>query len=313
QADALGRGLAGAFGMQLGWYQDGNGKVKYGYTEPEYKDFITTLSRWYSMGLIDKNLATIDAKGMDAKMLNGKSGACFNWVGAGIGKYMKAGQEKDPNYKLQAVKFPVVNRGDISKFGTKDAMVYMAGYAISGKSKHKELAMKVLDYGFTEEGRTFLRYGTEGETFNVKDGKAVYTDLITKNPEGLEEDMAKLYYIRNSENIPILTSEKPCKTESGQEFIAEKKYDYQQQRDALETWSINQAPKYDLPKLAPSDAEYGRLSTDIDSYVKEMNLKFITGAEPIENYDKFIAELKNRGLDKLTEMMQNSYDKYQKR
>ncbi len=308
----LSRGLTSAFDMKLGWYTDGEGHAKYGYAEPEYKAFLETMHRWYEEGLIDRNLATIDAKGIDAKMLNGKSGASFGWNGANLGKWLQAGQELDPAYDLTAVRFPVANKGDIPKFGTKDAMVYMAGYAISGKSAHKALAMKVLDFGFSEEGSTFLQFGEEGKTYTVEDGKMKYTDLIAKNPDGLSQTEAISYYIRNTENYPLY-KQHTYKAPSGVEFIQETKYNYTQQEEALEIWGMNQAPKFDMPTLAPSDTSYGRLSTDIASYAEEMMLKFITGEEPLSNWDTYLQTLSSRGYDQLKEIMQKEYDLYLKR
>ena len=308
----LSRGLTSAFDMKLDWYTDGEGHVKYGYAEPEYKEFLETMNRWYEEGLIDRSLATIDSKGIDAKMLNGKSGASFGWMTSNLGKWLQAGQELDPDYDLTAVRFPVANKGDIPKFGTKDAMVYMAGYAISGKSVHKELAMKVLNYGFSEAGSTFLRFGEEGKTYTVEDGKMIYTDLITNNPDGLSQIEAISYYIRNSENFPTYNRETYL-APSGTAFVQEANYSYTQQAEALEIWSVNLAPQYDLPTLAPSDDNYGRLSTDVSSYVEEMMLKFITGEESLSNWDQYLETLNSRGYEQLKEIMQSEYELYLER
>lgn len=312
-ASSLGRGLAGAFGMNLGWYHDGEGNVKFGYAEPEYKQFLETMNMWYNEGLVDRNLATIDQKGMDAKMLNGKSGASFGWLTGGLGRWLEAGQELDPNYDLVGVKFPVLNKGDLPKFTSKDSQVYMAGYAISEKSAHKELAMKVLDFGFSDAGKVFMQYGTENETYVIRDGVLEYTDLITANSEGLSQSEAKSYYIRNTENFPVLKDEEFYTAPSGTAFQVVKDFEHPQQKDAYERWGITEAPRYNLPLLAPADEDYGKLKSEIDSFVEEMNLKFITGAEPLSNYDQFIDELNARGLPRLTEIMQKAYDKYLQR
>ena len=42
-------------------------------------------------------------------------------------------------------------------------------------------------------------------------------------------------------------------------------------------------------------------------------IKFITGKEPIENFDNYIAELDARGMQKLKTIMQDAYDRYLKR
>lgn len=311
ESGALNRGFAGAFDIQLGWYTDGESQVKYGYVQPEYKQFLETMNRWYTEGLLDKNIATIDSKGVDAKMLNGKSGASFGWLGNNLGKWLKAGQELDPDYDLTAVRFPVLNKGDTPKFGTKDAMVYMAGYAVSASSKNKELAIKVLDYGFTEEGRTMLEFGIEGDTYTVENGEIQYNDAIQNGNGDLSAAEAKSYYVRNTENIPMYrSSTKPYLTPSGQSATYTKKNEYPQQDEALEIWGVNLAPKYNIPSLAPQDENYGKLSTDISAYAEEMMLKFITGEEPLSNFDSYLAEMNTRGYEQLHQIMQNAYTAY---
>ena len=111
----------------------------------------------------------------------------------------------------------------------------------------------------------------------------------------------------------MLKDEESYVTPSGKAFQVNKQYNYQQQRDAYERWGITEAPQYNLPLLAPADEDYGKLNADINSFVEEMNLKFITGAEPLSNYDKFLNDLNERGLPRLKEIMQNAYDRYLQR
>ncbi len=204
-----------------------------------------------------------------------------------------------------------MNKGDTPKFGTKDAMVYMAGYAVSASSKNKELAIKVLDYGFTEEGRTMLEFGIEGDTYTVENGEIQYNDAIQNGNGDLSAAEAKSYYVRNTENIPMYrSSTKPYLTPSGQSATYTKKNEYPQQDEALEIWGVNLAPKYNIPSLAPQDENYGKLSTDISAYAEEMMLKFITGEEPLSNFDSYLAEMNTRGYEQLHQIMQNAYTAY---
>lgn len=52
------------------------------------------------------------------------------------------------------------------------------------------------------------------------------------------------------------------------------------------------------------------LSTSIGDYVKMMEAKFITGEEPIENFDNYVKELKNLGIEEYIGIYQNAYDDY---
>ena len=55
-----------------------------------------------------------------------------------------------------------------------------------------ELAMRVLDYAYSEEGYMYYNFGTEGETYTLdEEGKPVYTDLIMKDPDGINNALDK--------------------------------------------------------------------------------------------------------------------------
>ncbi|MCI8520757.1 MAG: extracellular solute-binding protein [Clostridia bacterium] len=303
----LDRGFSSAFDVHLGWYHEGD-TVKYGYAEEKYKDFLTKMNDWYNKGLIDKDIATIDDNQVASKMLNGQAGAAMAWLGD-ISKWLPAGQQLTPGYNLTFAPFPVANKGDLPKFGTKDPNVYFGGWCISGTSDKKELAMKVINYGFTEKGREYLFYGKEGDTFEIVDGKYQFTDKIVKNPEGLTRNEAMAYYISNG-NVPTNGENDGLRAEK------ERIFDYPQQKEAVEMLKTTQINNYRLPYVTPTEAEaseYSRLQSDIQKYAEEMLAKFIVGEEPLSNFDNYMAELKSRGIDRLTEIMQSAYDRYQNR
>lgn len=306
----ISRGLTGAWGIGLPTYKDGD-TVKYGYAEPAYKDFLMTMNKWYKEGLLDKSFASIDGKSVDAKIINGNAGASFGWGQSGLYKWTSAARENNPDFELVGVPYPVMNKGEISAYALRDPMVYFAGCAIGQQSKYKELAVKLLDYGFTKEGRERMIYGVEDDTFTIEDGVYKYTDKIEKNSEGLTMAEAKNLYIRNDNNIPLLTSNLNLNAEVEETFALP------ELEVAVTTWRNNEGDKSRLPTtLAPSieDAtEYGRILTDLNSYSQEMMLKFIVGETPFSEYDNYLAELEKRGLNRLLEIAQSSYDRYMAR
>ena len=46
----------------------------------------------------------------------------------------------------------------------------------------------------------------------------------------------------------------------------------------------------------------------IETYVSEMTLKFITGAEPLSNFDIFHETVKSMGVDEAIALTQKAYD-----
>ena len=86
QSEFLNNGaFVGAFGTTHGWFQE-DGVVKFGPLQSGYKDFLNTFHSWYEEGLLDKNIANIDGKALDANMTTGAAGATVHNSGSGIGK-----------------------------------------------------------------------------------------------------------------------------------------------------------------------------------------------------------------------------------
>jgi putative aldouronate transport system substrate-binding protein len=123
QSGYLARGLSGPWGLTLGWYHDNN-KVKYGYAEPKYKEFLAEMKKWYDEGLLDANFLSIDGQSVDRKDDKRKAGATFGWIGNGLIKWTRAARKAIRKFLLTGVPFPVMNKGDKPVFGSRDPMGY---------------------------------------------------------------------------------------------------------------------------------------------------------------------------------------------
>lgn len=300
------RGLTNPYGIALGLYKEGS-TIKYGYAERGFLEFVKEMNKWYKEGILDKSIVTVDDSTVNANMLTGRTGATLYWKG-NIRTMMTEGPKRDSSFSIVGVPFPVMKKGDIPTFGDRDSMTYTAGAAISQKSQNKELAMKVLNYGFTDEGRELMLFGTEGESFNIEDGNYVFTDLVMNNPDGLTFSQATGAYVRNGESIPYLKSYSGLRANYKVVDVCP------EVDEAIAAWSKNEPQHSQVPySLAPDNkvsGEYAKLQTEIGTYAEEMLLKFIVGEESLENFDKYIAELNKRGLPRLLEIAQEAYDAY---
>lgn len=295
--------FAQAFGFKDTFYQE-NGKVKYGALEPGYKAYVSKLHDWYVEGLIDNDLATIDDVTVNSNILTGYSGVTYNSIGSGIGRYMNAATE--PGYELVGTPYPVAKKGDPKKYVTCSGLVPGAAAAITSNCDNIPLAMKVLDYGYGEEGRMFMNFGVEGLTYNMIDGYPTYTDLITNNPDGLAIAETLGRYTQASVSAPTIQDQRYM-----EQYAA-----LPAQKKTLEIWQEHDSLDTLYPPVSPKEEdlnEYTRLVTDINTYAGEMYVKFIMGVEPISNYDKFVAGLKERGIDRVIQLKQEALDAYNAR
>ncbi len=293
-----------AYGASLKFKTEENGtKAVYGPMTTNYRDFILKMKDWFDKGLIDKNLATADQASLDALLLTGKTGATAGYISSGLGAKLTA-MEKDPTFDLVAAPIPVLNKGDKP---IRVDVINNGGYgdvaAISSTSVNKELAMRYLDYAYSDEGHMYYLYGEEGKTYTMEDGVPKYTDMILNNPDGHSVAEAQALYTRSTysgamytdDNYYIQTIQRP------------------QQLHALETWKYDKSQM--LPNLAMTpeeQKEYSEIMTEIDSHAREVSMGVIYGRVPVSDLENLPAKLKEMGIERATEIIQTALDRFNK-
>lgn len=297
-----------AFGVGLSAYVD-NGVYKLPQLEPGYKDFLTLMNKWYEEGLLDKEFDTNNAAVVDAKMTNGSSGVTYGYIGGTIGRYVSAMKDKEPNYKIAPVDFPVAVRGDEPRFTECQKEATSPFAAITANCKNPEIAVEWLDYFYSPEGEVLKNFGVEGVTYN-KDGEHyVYTDEILNNPNGLS--IAEAMAINFRANVPSPGFNQ-------HEDYLKQYYQLDEQLEALDVWTkyTKNAAETIVPPITTTSEENEKLISiraDVDTYTREMVIKFIKGSESLDNYDKFVDQLKKMGIEEIVKINQAALDRYNSR
>jgi putative aldouronate transport system substrate-binding protein len=298
--------FVGAYGVTRDFYMENNA-IKFGPAEPGYKEFLKLFHQWYVDGLLDKDIATVDSKVLDANITSGATGATWGLAGGGIGKWQPLLIERNANASIVGTKYPVLTKGTTPKFGQRD-YAYSPGYmaAVSAKSKNAELAVKMLDYAYSEEGRTFFNFGIEGVSYNMESGYPKFTDLLMKNPEKLAPSQAMALYIRGNTGGPFVMDKR----------VSEQYLSLPEQKSAVELWQKTDVLKYQLPLVTPTpeeSAEYAKIMADINTLVDEMTLKIILGTEPVDAFDKYVEKMNSVKLSRAIEIKKASLDRYNNR
>ena len=292
----------GAWGITTGFYQV-DGKVHYGPIQPEFKEFLATMNRWYSEGLIDPDYATTDGTLKDAKVTGNVLGAFQGYTGSSIGKYMGL-MKDDPNFNLVGAPNVVLNKGDTPLLGQKDHPFTGIGTAITTANKNPEGTAKWLDFKYGEEGHMLFNFGIEGESYEMIDGYPTYTDRIMNHPE-LPVTQAMGQYIQASYHGS---------------FVQDRRYIEQyaalpQQKQAIETW-MNAKNDRLMPLVTPTAEEssrYASIMNDVNTYYNEMINKFVMGVEPLDKFDQFVETLKDMGIEEAIRIQQAALDRFNSR
>ncbi|KPV55741.1 ABC transporter substrate-binding protein [Paenibacillus sp. A3] len=294
----------GAYRTANRFYIDDQGKVKYGPIDPQFKEALALLRKWYAEGLIDKDFAlNTDSKTLDNKMLGENSGATVSLLSGGMGRWMETGKKKNPKFQLVAAPYPTLKKGERAFIGQRDFKYNpSASKAVTVDTKHPELAVQWLDYAFSEKGSLLFNFGIEGESYAMKDGAPQFTDKITKNEKYNLQQMVSQYTKPNG----------PFPGDSRKNFNT-----FPEQDEAVKIWSETDAAKHVMPLfITPTveeSKEVAKLNTAIASYKEEMFVKFIMGKEPIDKFDDYVKQIQSMGIDKVTKIYQEALDRYNKR
>ncbi len=286
-----------------------NDEVKYGPILPEFKEFLETFSKWYSEGLINKDIATVDHYNNILPMLaQGQAGAAEVHPISIANVYKMVDYSKIPEYKLAPCPFPQVVKGEACQYRHGYAAYNAKPTLVTTKNKYQVESIKLIDYLYSQEGLDLSCWGvTEGRTYTVDaNGKRSFTELITKNPEGLSADQAKYKY-----TLGDIIGQYNWDLE-------EKQYSLSEQKNA--TWGIwktsattkNYIP--DLITMTQEEAnEYSNVMQQVDPYTQGMILKFIMGLEPLSKFDEFVSNVKSMGIEKAEASKNAAYTRFKNR
>ena len=140
------------------------------------------------------------------------------------------------------------------------------------------------------------------------DGYPKYSELITKNPDGLSFAQAMSLYTMSYNNGPFVQDKR----------YLEQYYQTQAQRNALSAWleCYDESSKHSYPTATLTEEEssqYASLYNEIEKYRNEQTTGFIRGTISLDEYDNYLATLKQLNADKVIEIKQAAYDRYLKR
>ncbi|MNC29390.1 hypothetical protein D3C75_776360 [compost metagenome] len=171
-------------------------------------------------------------------------------------------------------------------------------WGMSVDNKHPEETMKYFDFWYSEEGKVLNSMGVEGLSYDVVDGKRVFKESFTHNPEKALSDM--MNGIGGGQPI------------GG--FVTMDYWKGLLEPDAFnKLQSIMKEVDYaaGYPQLPFTNEEVDKnrqLYAAIQTYAIEKINKWVLGAESAENsYDSFVKELKNLGMDELLKIHNTAY------
>lgn len=262
----------------------------------EYKEMLQFVNKLYSEGLIEKNIYTIEHNQYLANGAEGIYGST-NYYSPDI-LFGEKGKDLVGAMPLAGPYGDQMYTGVYSTLGRID------GFIITSANEHPEATVRWMDYFYSDEGAKLFFMGIEGETYEeTPDGELKFLEKITNSSDGLtfEQELSKYLTYPNGAYPGIVKEEYFEGSESAPSSLeaAEKLKPYiVEERWPSFTYTVEENNKM------------ASLSYDIETYVKEMRDRFITGDISFSEWDGYVNTINNMGLEDYMDIQNAAYERY---
>ena len=294
--------LLAGYNISGGFYQV-DGEIRFGAIQPEFKDYLTMMNKWYTEGLVDELFLTNSYESLVdmSPVLNGTCGIWYGTAAQAI-SYMIS-SAADPNMRITGVT-NVTPDGSMAHIGEEGSVFDSHLWSVTTVCQDPEIICQYIDYVYSDEGTLLANYGVEGETFTYVDGVPRLTDLVLNNPDYSYGAAMNIFVCDRMTPAPFVIDEDRVRAD----YIED-------QLDAIEVWNNCNDGLYNLPRsgLTLSTEEsnkYYELYPDIETYMDENIVKFIVGDKDLSEFDAYVDALIGMGIEDCVAVEQSAYDRY---
>lgn len=278
-------------------YSDKEGKVHYAPQEEGYKGYLTFLNRLWNEELLDHETFSQTDEQKKAKGKNNQVALFSDYF-----PYFTMGGEPSEEHPLMT---PVKSEIEGSPvYGKHPGLSTNGTFAITNSNPNPEASMRWVDYLYSYEGATLFSQGPENVLWKYTDKEKHIKEWLPV-PDGKDREE---YKGTLTPNYGILN---PGVNDNSFSLGLKSEFDnWIDKENAEKLTPIGKAP---FPAVYLSVDEQSQVSaylSDLNTYVKQMEAKFVTGAEPLANWDKYVAQLQKMGSDKVVEIYQAAYDRW---
>ena len=281
-----------------------DGEIKYCLTTDDDRDAVEMLNKWLSEGLIDPNYASYGStQDMGMQITTGVY-ACVPLTPSEVDGWQAAATDADCSWWPT----PRVRKTEdqILQYGLKGSNFHMGSACVSAKCENVPLVCTWLDWKWSPDGIILDNWGVEGVTFEWNEkGERQLTDFVLNNPDGLGAAWVMVLYTNDGLRQPCLNMHLRMYAYPGGERYVE----------MFKAWKVEDyGGEYDIPSgiryTDEQSEELNKYSNDIATYISENYFAFLDGSKPISEWDGYVADIYNMGLDKCIAVVTEAYDTF---
>ncbi|MDF2659924.1 MAG: extracellular solute-binding protein family 1 [Paenibacillus sp.] len=298
--DAFALGMGGGYGMT---YDSDSKRYFYGTNKPEFKEVLAYLNKLYAEKLLDPDFSINTKQNWDEKLSTGKSFFYYDNNQFAV-NYNQVLQEKNPKAKFDRIPYLTNSKGKAKGF------LYAKGwlvdnYAVSVKTKDPEAVLKMFDWMYGQEGTIATNYGTLGQTYEMVDGKPKIMDSVVAKYKTAGDPVRAMLSDIGAGLLAMAVNidEGPMKQVTHPDLLR---------------WSeelLADPGAYIVPALTPGftsvESEKLKQITTKISPLEQDVVKFIMGAKPLADYDKWAESLKSAGVPEMEKIYNDALARVQ--
>lgn len=273
------------------YYDEAKDEWRYGPVEENYKAMVLYFKKLYMEKLIPPDWLTLSTKQWQDLMSTSVGFITNDYLGR-IDFFNIPMRKENPDFNLAYMPPPAGGENGQNKHAY--SAIQTNTYCVGSTTKKLDRILKLVNYYYSDEGREFLSWGKEGETYKTVNGERKFIGVETmadlRNNYGISTYGTCLWFDYDS-HISTFTPELKAAV------IESRKYD--DLRD---------------PEPALTESEYetvNNVGASIKKHYEEQISKFIMGERDISEWDNYVEEIKNLGVNKILEIYSNAYDRVQ--
>ena len=277
------------------WYQDG------------VKDYFRYLNQLVNEGILDTGLigaATSDLQ--DQKMAENKVAATYTYA---MQAWLEPSVNADTEVYFQPIAALTAVDGIEPSIAIEPSELVIGRWGFTKACTNLDAAASLLDVIYCADAETLESWGIEGKTYETVDGKNQYLPNIDN---AHWEDCAKNGTVKGDwlwgdaafPKIRFAAMETEIEARGGGKAEFQKEIIDHEPR-----FPLGNASYFALPTAEQLERK-STLKTDLDTYSKELATQLILGQKSLDDWDTYMAELKELGLDEMLEIDQDLYARF---
>jgi len=270
-----------------------DGKVYFQAGTENYKNAMEYFHDWYKEGLIDVEVFSQNDSQYIAKGSDGRLGVFAWWEIPEV-----TGEHAD---EYEYLTFLAGEDGTLGVNLNEQGTTGHDAFAITSACKNPELLMRWIDQVYEPITSMQIIYGPIGEYFETEPGE---DGFYVETPEAGGDLKARLEF-----KAPSRQLNSDFQTYYHMEARAQQRLD-----DLADVW-FNKVTNFEsYPSVVYTLEETETINeyiSDIDEYVKQTSANWIINGGAADEFDGYVKQLENMGVNEVVDAWQSAYDRYE--